>query len=109
MPTTELAVPGLHNALKPWPLSRSAVRSNCRKRQCAGGAAPLQGIAASHADSGRARGVAFFDDSKAQRRRTVAALTGLGRKCILIAGGDGKGQDFRRLPNRCGQARAGGS
>jgi UDP-N-acetylmuramoylalanine--D-glutamate ligase len=33
----------------------------------------------------------------------VAALTGLGRRCVLIAGGDGKGQDFAPLsePVRC--------
>jgi len=43
-------------------------------------------------------GVAFFDDSKGTNvGATVAALEGMGRKVVLIAGGDGKGQDFSPL------------
>jgi len=46
----------------------------------------------------RQDGVAFIDDSKGTNvGATVAALKGLGRKVVLIAGGDGKGQDFRPL------------
>ena len=44
--------------------------------------------------------VEYFDDSKGTNvGATVAALTGLGteRKLVLIAGGDGKGQDFLPL------------
>src|SRR5690606_31692281 len=40
----------------------------------------------------------FIDDSKGTNvGATVAALQGLGRKVVLIAGGDGKGQDFSVL------------
>jgi UDP-N-acetylmuramoylalanine--D-glutamate ligase len=43
-------------------------------------------------------GVAFYDDSKGTNvGATLAALQGLGRKVALIAGGDGKGQDFTPL------------
>ncbi len=43
-------------------------------------------------------GVTFFDDSKGTNvGATVAALQGLGRKTVLIAGGEGKGQDFSPL------------
>jgi UDP-N-acetylmuramoylalanine--D-glutamate ligase len=43
-------------------------------------------------------GVAWYDDSKGTNvGATVAALEGLGRKAVLIAGGEGKGQDFRPL------------
>ncbi len=43
-------------------------------------------------------GVDFYDDSKGTNvGATLAALQGLGRKVVLIAGGDGKGQDFRPL------------
>lgn len=43
-------------------------------------------------------GIAFYDDSKGTNvGATVAALEGLQRKVVLIAGGDGKGQDFRPL------------
>ena len=42
--------------------------------------------------------VEYYDDSKGTNvGATVAALTGLGRRCVLIAGGEGKGQDFSPL------------
>lgn len=42
--------------------------------------------------------VAFYDDSKGTNvGATVAALNGLQRPVLLIAGGDGKGQDFAPL------------
>jgi UDP-N-acetylmuramoylalanine--D-glutamate ligase len=44
------------------------------------------------------RGVDWYDDSKGTNvGATVAALRGLGRKAVLILGGDGKGQDFAPL------------
>ena len=43
-------------------------------------------------------GIGFFDDSKGTNvGATCAALTGMSRKVVLIAGGDGKSQDFRPL------------
>ncbi len=43
-------------------------------------------------------GVVYYDDSKGTNvGATVAALEGLGRKVVLIAGGEGKGQDFAPL------------
>jgi UDP-N-acetylmuramoylalanine--D-glutamate ligase len=43
-------------------------------------------------------GVIWYDDSKGTNvGATVAALQGLGRKVVLILGGDGKGQDFSPL------------
>jgi UDP-N-acetylmuramoylalanine--D-glutamate ligase len=42
--------------------------------------------------------VIYYDDSKGTNvGATVAALQGLGRPVVLIAGGDGKGQDFTPL------------
>ena len=42
--------------------------------------------------------VEYYDDSKGTNiGATAAALQGLGRRCRLIAGGDGKGQDFNAL------------
>jgi len=42
--------------------------------------------------------VIYYDDSKGTNvGATVAALEGLGRKIVLIAGGEGKGQDFSPL------------
>jgi UDP-N-acetylmuramoylalanine--D-glutamate ligase len=44
------------------------------------------------------RGVTFYDDSKGTNvGATVAALNGMDSKVLLIAGGDGKGQDFSPL------------
>jgi UDP-N-acetylmuramoylalanine--D-glutamate ligase len=43
-------------------------------------------------------GVTFYDDSKGTNvGSTVAALGGLARPVVLIAGGDGKGQNFSPL------------
>ena len=53
-------------------------------------------------------GVIYYDDSKGTNvGATVAALQGLGRRAVLIAGGDGKGQDFSPLnPAAAQHARA---
>jgi UDP-N-acetylmuramoylalanine--D-glutamate ligase len=46
----------------------------------------------------QARGVTFYDDSKGTNvGATVAALEGMRETVVLIAGGDGKGQDFAAL------------
>lgn len=43
-------------------------------------------------------GVTFYDDSKGTNvGATVAALNGMTQRVVLIAGGDGKGQDFTPL------------
>ena len=49
-------------------------------------------------------GVVYYDDSKGTNvGATVAALQGLGRKAVLIAGGEGKGQDFSPLNSAVAQ------
>ncbi|MCK6410099.1 UDP-N-acetylmuramoyl-L-alanine--D-glutamate ligase [Thauera sp.] len=55
----------------------------------------------------RADGVRFYDDSKGTNvGATVAALAGTDCPVVLIAGGDGKGQDFSPLaPVLAGKAR----
>jgi len=43
-------------------------------------------------------GITYYDDSKGTNvGATIAALQGLGCKAVLIAGGEGKGQDFAPL------------
>ena len=43
-------------------------------------------------------GISYYDDSKGTNvGATIAALQGLGSKAVLIAGGEGKGQDFTPL------------
>jgi UDP-N-acetylmuramoylalanine--D-glutamate ligase len=53
-------------------------------------------------------GVTFYDDSKGTNvGATVAALNGMAQTVVLIAGGDGKGQDFSPLaPAVAARARA---
>jgi UDP-N-acetylmuramoylalanine--D-glutamate ligase len=55
-----------------------------------------------------AAGISFYDDSKGTNvGATVAALTGMTTPVVLIAGGDGKGQDFSPLrPAVAAHARA---
>ncbi len=49
-------------------------------------------------------GVIYYDDSKGTNvGATVAALQGLGRRAVLIAGGEGKGQDFSPLNQAAAQ------
>ena len=45
-----------------------------------------------------AKGVRFYDDSKGTNvGATFAALMGMSAKVVLIAGGEGKGQEFQPL------------
>ncbi|HSD95537.1 MAG TPA: UDP-N-acetylmuramoyl-L-alanine--D-glutamate ligase [Sulfuricaulis sp.] len=49
-------------------------------------------------------GVRWYDDSKGTNvGATIAALNGMTAPVILIAGGDGKGQDFSELKPACAQ------
>ena len=53
------------------------------------------------------KGVTFYDDSKGTNvGATVAALVGMTCPVVLIAGGDGKGQDFSPLKEAVKHARA---
>ena len=98
MATTEIGVPGFHNVL-----NALAALALCRAVEVP--QAPLlealrrfKGLPHRMQKVAEFGGVRFFDDSKGTNvGATVAALSGLGRPCVLIAGGEGKGQDFRPL------------
>lgn len=96
--TNEMHIAGLHNAT-----NALAALALCRAigldtvpllntlRQFTGLPHRVQWVA-------EVMGVAFYDDSKGTNvGATCAALAGLPRKVVLIAGGDGKGQDFSPL------------
>jgi len=104
MPAEALTVKGLHNAL------------NCEAAlllaHAAGGSwgAMLRAASDYAGEPHRmefvrsVRGVDFFNDSKGTNvGATVAGLEGLGQLSILIAGGVGKGQDFRPLAEVIGR------
>ncbi len=98
MKASELLVIGLHNAL-----NALAALALCRALELPAG--PLvealrefRGLPHRMEKVAAFNGVTFYDDSKSTNvGATVAALTGMGQNVILIAGGDGKGQDFSTL------------
>ncbi len=101
MPVDALALRGRHNAMNALAAVALARAIDCplapimhALRRYAGEPHRLQLIAAMD-------GVAYYDDSKGTNvGATVAALEGLGtegKKLVVIAGGDGKGQNFEPL------------
>ncbi|SFO15111.1 UDP-N-acetylmuramoylalanine--D-glutamate ligase [Nitrosospira briensis] len=95
MKTSELVVSGLHNAA-------NALAALALCRAIALPFEPLlqalrrfQGLPHRMEKIATIGGVTFYDDSKGTNvGATVAALTGMQPRVVLIAGGDGKGQDF---------------
>jgi UDP-N-acetylmuramoylalanine--D-glutamate ligase len=99
----ELALVGRHNALNA--LAALALTSSVAKID----AKVIAALAAFHGLPHRMErvaeigGVLFVNDSKGTTvAATQAALEGLGRPAVLIAGGDGKGQDFAPLQSYVG-------
>lgn len=98
MPADALRVRGLHNAA-------NALAAFALARAAGLPAAPLlHALREYRGEPHRVEliasfdGVDYVDDSKGTNvGATVAALDGLAQHCVLIAGGDGKGQDFAPL------------
>ena len=98
MPVDELPVAGLHNAA-------NALAAGALCQVIGVGAAPIiqalrdfKGLPHRVERVGEIGGVTFYDDSKGTNvGATVAALNGFTRPVVLIAGGDGKGQNFSPL------------
>lgn len=99
MAVDALPIPGRHNIANALAAFALGAAIGCEMRAMAAGAAAFLGLP--HRVEKVARrddGVDYFDDSKGTNvGATVAALEGLGRCVVLIAGGDGKGQDFSPL------------
>jgi UDP-N-acetylmuramoylalanine--D-glutamate ligase len=98
MPAADLRVAGQHNvanALAAWALCHALGLPDAPLAQALrefGGLAHRVEWVANVAD------VDFYDDSKGTNvGATVAALKGMNRPLVLIAGGEGKGQDFSPL------------
>ncbi|HEV3105630.1 MAG TPA: UDP-N-acetylmuramoyl-L-alanine--D-glutamate ligase [Trinickia sp.] len=98
MPADALRIRGLHNAA-------NALAAFALARAIGLPAAPLlHGLREYRGEPHRVEliasieGVDYVDDSKGTNvGATVAALDGLAQRAVLIAGGDGKGQDFAPL------------
>ncbi len=98
MPADALRIRGLHNAT-----NAMAALALCRAISLPASAL-LHGLRDYAGEPHRVELIAafddieFFDDSKGTNvGATVAALSGLSKRVVLIAGGDGKGQDFSPL------------
>jgi UDP-N-acetylmuramoylalanine--D-glutamate ligase len=98
MALAQLRVAGLHNAA-----NGLAALALCRAVDLAyqpilQALAQFQGLPHRVQKVAEIRGITFYDDSKGTNvGATVAALSGMKQKVVLIAGGDGKGQDFTPL------------
>lgn len=102
MPVDALRLPGRHNAANA--LAALAVGTACGlpRASMTGVLASFEGLPHRSQLVAEARGVRWIDDSKGTNvGATQAAIAGLPGPLVLIAGGDGKGQDFRPLAEAC--------
>ncbi|MDP9198853.1 MAG: UDP-N-acetylmuramoyl-L-alanine--D-glutamate ligase [Pseudomonadota bacterium] len=102
LPLAELALPGLHNAANA--LAALAIGSVCGmpREAMTGVLRTFQGLPHRSQLVARWRGIRWIDDSKGTNvGATEAAIAGLAAPLVLIAGGEGKGQDFAPLAEAC--------
>ncbi|HUP93982.1 MAG TPA: UDP-N-acetylmuramoyl-L-alanine--D-glutamate ligase [Burkholderiales bacterium] len=98
MQIDELPVAGLHNAANALAALALGHALGLPIEGMAEGLRRFRGLPHRLEKVGEMDGIAFFDDSKGTNvGATVAALNGMTRPVVLIAGGDGKGQDFSPL------------
>ncbi len=98
MALSELGVPGLHNAANALAALALCTTLGLPEFPMVGALRAFRGLPHRLQPVAVCGEVTFYDDSKGTNvGATVAALSGLGRSCVLIAGGEGKGQDFAPL------------
>ena len=98
MAVSELPLAGLHNAANALAAHALAHAIGAPDEAMAQALRSFKGLPHRMQKVAEHAGVAFFDDSKGTNvGATVAALSGMRRPVVLIAGGDGKGQDFAPL------------
>jgi UDP-N-acetylmuramoylalanine--D-glutamate ligase len=98
LPLSALRIPGLHNAANA--LAALALADGVGLPRSASIAVLRQFTGLPHRAQwvGERRGVVYIDDSKGTNiGATLAAVEGLRGPLVVIAGGDGKGQDFSPL------------
>jgi UDP-N-acetylmuramoylalanine--D-glutamate ligase len=100
----ELGVPGLHNAANALAALALCTTLGLPEAPMLGALRRFRGLPHRLQPVAECGDIVFYDDSKGTNvGATVAALSGLGRKCVLIAGGEGKGQDFAPLAHAVAQ------
>src|SRR5437762_6128821 len=94
----ELPIRGWHNVANALAACALARTLGVSHQALAEGLRSFHGLAHRVQLVASRNGVDWYDDSKGTNvGATVAALRGLGKKTVLILGGDGKGQDFSPL------------
>jgi UDP-N-acetylmuramoylalanine--D-glutamate ligase len=109
LPLAELPIVGLHNAANALAAVTLCRAIGLPQAQLVEGLKTFRGLPHRvELVAERADGVRYYDDSKGTNvGATLAALEGLASPVVLIAGGDGKGQDFSPLREpvaRCARA-----
>lgn len=98
LPVSQLCILGRHNAMNALAALALVHALGADERALVPALRAFRGLAHRVERVAEKRGVLYVDDSKGTNvGATVAALSGLGRKALLIAGGEGKGQDFSPL------------
>jgi UDP-N-acetylmuramoylalanine--D-glutamate ligase len=98
LPVAELGIHGAHNVANALAACALARALGVSREALAAGLRTFKGLPHRLQRIAERAGVAWYDDSKGTNvGATVAALNALGRPALLIAGGDGKGQDFAPL------------
>jgi UDP-N-acetylmuramoylalanine--D-glutamate ligase len=107
-PLDVLRVAGLHNAANALAAGALCRAIGIADEAIVEGWRRFEGLPHRVKNINEINGICFYDDSKGTNvGATVAALTGLRGPVVLIAGGDGKGQDFTPLAAAArGKARA---
>jgi len=94
----DLPIHGAHNVANALAACALACSFGVSPEKLAGGLRTFKGLPHRLELVTSRNGVDWYDDSKGTNvGATVAALMGLGRKTVLILGGEGKGQDFTPL------------
>jgi UDP-N-acetylmuramoylalanine--D-glutamate ligase len=98
MPLAELPIAGMHNAANALAALALAHAVALREPPLLDALRGFRGLPHRLQQIAEVDGVVFYDDSKGTNvGASVAALSGMSRPVVLIAGGDGKGQDFSPL------------
>ncbi len=94
----EIPLAGLHNAANALAAHALCRSIGLEREPLARAIRGFRGLPHRVERVAQARGVVFYDDSKGTNvGASVAALEGMRETVVLIAGGDGKGQDFAPL------------
>ncbi len=98
MPVGELPVAGMHNAANALAAGALCHAIGVADTPITAALRAFRGLPHRVEKIAEFNGIAFYDDSKGTNvGSTVAALNGFTQPVVLIAGGDGKGQDFSPL------------